>query len=94
MGLSHHLELTTMDAREHVHLMSQRLDQYPNLRLDISWDVIYNAYQHLGRRFYTRFSTSSTRILPSAGFRSSGEKTWEVYAHELEVIEPGLALSG
>ena len=34
MGLSK--ELTTMDAREHVHLMSQRLDQYPNLYLDIS----------------------------------------------------------
>lgn len=88
MGLSK--ELTTMDAREHVHLMSQRLDQYPNLYLDISWDVIYNAYHRWGDVFIPFFNEYSTRILPGSDFVAAATKTWEVYAHELEVTSRAL----
>ena len=88
MGLS--TELTTMDAREHVHLMSQRLDQYPNLYLDISWDVIYNAYHRWGDVFIPFFNEYSTRILPGSDFVAAATKTWEVCAHELEVTSRAL----
>ena len=88
MGLSK--ELTTMDAREHVRLMSQRLDQYPNLYLDISWDVIYNAYHRWGDIFIAFFNEYSTRILPGSDFVAAASKTWEMYAHELEITSRAL----
>ena len=88
MGLSK--ELTTMDAREHVRLMSERLDQYPNLYLDISWDVIYNAYHRWGEVFIPFFNQYSTRILPGSDFVAAASKTWEDYARELEVTSRAL----
>jgi hypothetical protein len=88
MGLSK--ELTTMDAREHVRLMSERLDQYPNLYLDISWDVIYNAYHRWGEVFIAFFNQYSTRILPGSDFVAAASKTWEDYARELEVTSRAL----
>ena len=88
MGLSK--ELTTMDAREHVRLMSERLDQYPHLYLDISWDVIYNAYHRWGEIFIPFFNQYSTRILPGSDFVAAASKTWENYAHELEVTSRAL----
>jgi hypothetical protein len=88
MGLSK--ELTTMDAREHVRLMSERLDQYPNLYLDISWDVIYNAYHRWGEVFIPFFNQYSTRILPGSDFVAAASKTWENYAHELEITSRAL----
>ena len=45
-----------MDAREHVRLMGERLEQYPHLYLDISWDVIYNAYHRWGEIFIPFFN--------------------------------------
>ena len=83
MGLSK--ELTTMDAREHVRIMSERLDQYPHLYLDISWDVIYNAYHQWGEVFIPFFNEYSTRLLPGSDFVAAASKTWQTYAHELEV---------
>jgi hypothetical protein len=88
MGLSK--ELTTMDAREHVRLMSERLDEYPHLYLDISWDVIYNAYHRWGEIFIPFFNQYSTRILPGSDFVAAASKTWENYAHELEVTSRAL----
>jgi len=88
MGLSK--ELTTMDAREHARLMSERLDQYPNLYLDISWDVIYNAYHRWGEIFIPFFNEYSTRILPGSDFVAAASKTWENYAHELEITSRAL----
>ena len=88
MGLSK--ELTTMDAREHVRLMGERLEQYPHLYLDISWDVIYNAYHRWGEIFIPFFNQYSTRILPGSDFVAAASKTWENYAHELEVTSRAL----
>jgi hypothetical protein len=88
MGLSK--ELTSMDAREHVRLMSERLDQYPHLYLDISWDVIYNAYHRWGEIFIPFFNQYSTRILPGSDFVAAASKRWEDYARELEVTSRAL----
>ena len=79
-----------MDAREHVRLMSERLDTYPHLYLDISWDVIYNAYHRWGEIFIPFFNQYSTRILPGSDFVAAASKTWENYAHELEVTSRAL----
>ena len=66
MGLSK--ELTTISPEQHVRLMGERLDAYPNLYLDISWDVIYNAYHRWGEIFIPFFEAYSTRILPGSDF--------------------------
>ena len=83
MGLSK--ELTTMDPDLHVSIMSERLDQYPNLMLDISWDVLYNAYHRWGNIFLEFFNEYSDRILPGSDFVAAGTKQYGDYARELEV---------
>jgi predicted TIM-barrel fold metal-dependent hydrolase len=83
MGLSK--ELTRMDPNLHVTIMRQALDRYPNLMLDISWDVIYNAYHQWGTIFIKFFNEYSTRILPGSDFVAAGSKDFGRYAHELEV---------
>ena len=88
MGLSK--ELTTMSPAQHVRLMGERLDAYPNLYLDISWDVIYNSYHRWGEIFVPFFNAYSTRILPGTDFVAADYKTWEDYARELEVTSRAL----
>ena len=92
MGLSK--ELTTISPEQHVRLMGERLDAYPNLYLDISWDVIYNAYHLWGEIFIPFFEAYSTRILPGSDFVAADYKTWEDYAHELEVTSRALRVLG
>jgi hypothetical protein len=88
MGLSK--ELTKMDPNQHVSIMKELLDKYPNLYLDISWDVLYNAYHQWGDIFIPFFNEFSTRILPGSDFVAAGTKNYEKYAHELEVTSRAL----
>ena len=88
MGLSK--ELTKMDPNQHVSIMKELLDKYPNLYLDISWDVLYNAYHQWGDIFIPFFNEYSTRILPGSDFVAAGTKNYEKYAHELEVTSRAL----
>jgi len=88
MGLSK--ELTKMDPNLHVSIMKELLDKYPNLSLDISWDVLYNAYHQWGDIFIPFFNEYSTRILPGSDFVAAGTKNYEKYAHELEVTSRAL----
>lgn len=88
MGLSK--ELQKMDADEHVAIMSRLLDQYPLLMLDISWDVLYQAYHQWGGVFVPFFNRYSTRILPGSDFVAAGAKTFDRYANELEVTSRAL----
>lgn len=83
MGLSR--ELTTMDPNQHVSIMSERLDNYPNLMLDISWDVLYDAYHQWGSIFLEFFNEYSDRILPGSDFVAAGYKSYGDYARELEI---------
>ncbi len=83
MGLSK--ELTTMDPDKHVAIMKDLLNQYPNLMLDISWDVLYNAYHQWGDIFVAFFNEYSTRVLPGSDFVAADTKEFEQYAKELEV---------
>jgi hypothetical protein len=88
MGLSK--ELKHMDPNQHVAIMKRALDRYPNLMLDISWDVLYEAYRQWGAIFIQFFNEYSTRILPGSDFVAAGKKDFEQYAHELEVTSRAL----
>jgi len=88
MGLSK--ELTKMDPKQHVAIMKGLLDKYPNLYLDISWDVLYNAYHQWGSIFIPFFNEYSTRILPGSDFVAAGSKDFDKYAHELEITSRAL----
>lgn len=88
MGLSK--ELTKMDPNQHVSIMKELLDKYPNLYLDISWDVLYNAYHQWGDIFIPFFNEYSTRILPGSDFVAAGTKDYKEYARELEVTSRAL----
>ena len=83
MGLSK--ELTKMNSKLHVAIMRKALDTYPNLMLDISWDVIYNAYYQYGQDFIDLFNAYPTRILNGSDFVASADKPFEQYWKELEV---------
>jgi predicted TIM-barrel fold metal-dependent hydrolase len=88
MGLSK--ELTKMDPHQHVAIMKELLDKYPNLYLDISWDVLYNAYHQWGSIFIPFFNEYSTRILPGSDFVAAGTKNYDKYAHELDITSRAL----
>jgi hypothetical protein len=92
MGLSK--ELQHMDARQHVAIMKEMLDRNPNLMLDISWDVLYNAYHEWGQVFLDFFNEYPTRILPGSDFVAAGSKKFSAYANELEVTSRALRLLG
>jgi predicted TIM-barrel fold metal-dependent hydrolase len=90
MGLSK--ELTRMDADQHVATMKRLLDEYPNLMLDISWDVIYNAYRPDGQTFIDFFNDYPTRILPGSDFVAAGTKEFATYENELDITSRVLRL--
>ena len=86
MGLSR--ELTTMDPARHVELLTEMLENHPDLMLDIAWRVIDDAYFSTpeGRAAYVPFlNTYSERVLPGTDFLASRDKDLEVYRTELEV---------
>jgi hypothetical protein len=72
--------------------MKKLLDQYPNLMLDISWDVLYNAYRPMGEVFIEFFNAYSTRILPGSDFVAAGTKDYSNYENELEITSRALRL--
>lgn len=84
MGLSK--ELAHMDATRHTKLMARLLNTYPNLMLDISWNVLNTHYfsKPAIRAVYVDFfNTYSERILPGTDFVASRNKSFEVYEKEL-----------
>jgi len=83
MGLSK--ELTKMDPEQHISIMKAALDSSPNLMLDISWDVIYNAYHEYGALFVKFFNEYPDRILPGSDFVAARNKKPDQYAKELEI---------
>ena len=74
-----------MDPALHISIMKQALDKSPNLMLDISWDVIYNAYHEYGAQFLAFFNEYPDRILPGTDFVAAANKSPDQYAKELEV---------
>ena len=86
MGLSK--ELTDIPASDHITLMTRVLDENPNLMLDITWRVIPDNYfqteENIGA-YTTFFNTYYNRILTGTDFVASFNKTFGVYAEEVEV---------
>ena len=88
MGLSK--ELSHMNPEEHVALMKRMLDNNPNLMVDISWDVLFNAYHQWGDIFVPFFNEYSTRILPGTDFVAASSKSFDEYAKELDITSRAL----
>lgn len=88
MGLSK--ELSHMNPEQHVAIMKAELDRYPNLMLDISWDVLFLAYHEWGSVFIPFFNAYSTRILPGTDFVASRNKDFNQYRKELETTSRAL----
>ncbi|HET6900304.1 MAG TPA: amidohydrolase family protein [Vicinamibacteria bacterium] len=83
MGLSK--ELSHMDPEQHVRIMKEALDSSPNLMLDISWDVLYEAYHEYGAIFVKFFNEYPDRILPGSDFVAARSKKPDQYAKEQEI---------
>ena len=79
-----------MNPEQHVAIMKAELDRYPNLMLDISWDVLFLAYHEWGNVFIPFFNAYSTRILPGTDFVASRNKDFKQYAKELETTSRAL----
>ncbi|MQY11412.1 hypothetical protein SRB5_15280 [Streptomyces sp. RB5] len=86
MGLSK--ELTTMDPDRHIAIMKGLLDRYPLLTLDLSWRVLEDTYfskPGIREKYAAFFDDYPTRAIPGTDFVASRDKSYEVYAQELEV---------
>ena len=86
MGLSK--ELTSIPVEQHIAMMSKYLNAYPSLMLDITWRVIPDNYFQTEADIaaYTDFfNTYYNRILTGTDFVASFNKTFKVYAEEVEV---------
>ena len=86
MGLS--LELLNMDPARHVELMTEMLENHPNLMLDIAWRVLDDAYFSPpgGRDMYVPFlNAHSERILPGTDFLASRDKDQDAYRIDHQV---------
>ena len=86
MGLSN--ELKSIDADEHIAILSRLLDAHTRLLLDISWRVIYDNYfvEPEMRASYIEFLNAySDRVLPGTDFVALHSKNYEIYDEELRV---------
>lgn len=88
----HHLglskELTTIKPQKHIDILTDLLDKYPNLYLDISWRVLYDNFfkeKDSRKRYVKFFNQYPTRILPGTDFVAAANKTPDVYKKEVEV---------
>ena len=84
-------ELARMGANQHVSTMKKLLD-HPNLMLDISWDVLYNAYRPMGEVFLKFFNSYPTRMLPGSDFVAAGTKDYAKYENEIDITSRVLRL--
>ena len=83
MGLSK--GLIQMYPDKHIELMQEYLDRFPNLMLDISWDILEkNYFSKYRSRYVDFFNAYSTRILPGSDFVAASTKNFTVYREELQ----------
>lgn len=84
MGLSK--ELKTMNAEEHIQIMSSFLDKHSNLMLDISWYILEDNHFRKKRDLYVSFLNKySGRVLPGTDFVASKDSNFKIYKSELKV---------
>ncbi|QBC42616.1 amidohydrolase family protein [Iodobacter fluviatilis] len=84
MGLSK--ELTNIDPDTHIKILSNLLDKYPNMMIDLSWRVIADNYffkPEIRAKYVPFINKYSTRILPGTDFVASNDKTFDSYLGEL-----------
>lgn len=86
MGLSR--EQTKLDPQLHIAILSRLLDANPNLMLDISWRVLYEAYfRHAAIReqYVAFFNRYPKRILTGSDFVAAKGYQQRDYKREVEI---------
>ncbi|MCD8504230.1 MAG: glutaminase A [Burkholderiaceae bacterium] len=86
MGLSK--ELTRIDPAQHIAVMEDFLQRYPNLMIDLSWRVVDDLYfskPDIRAHYIDFLNRHSMRILQGTDFVGSRNKNFDVYREELEV---------
>ncbi|OUS13500.1 hypothetical protein A9Q89_02695 [Gammaproteobacteria bacterium 53_120_T64] len=86
MGLSK--ELTNMDPKRHIEILTRLLDTYPHLMLDLSWRVLWDSYfydEEIRRQYVAFINQYSTRFLPGTDFVALDKKDFDDYKDDVNV---------
>ncbi len=86
LGLSR--ELAVIDADTHIGVLESLFGRYPNLMADISWRVIDDnlfSDPDVRARYVPFLNRWSGRILPGTDFVASANKSFDIYARELDI---------
>lgn len=85
LGMSR--EQRDMEPRQHTRILSEMMDEYPKLWVDISWSVLYDYYfsDPSRRPFYVDFLNQySQRVLTGTDIVASEHTGFSEYERELE----------
>ena len=86
MGLSK--ELTNMDPKRHIEILTRLLDAYPHLMLDLSWRVLWDSYfydEETRSQYVAFINQYSTRFLPGTDFVALDKKDFDDYKDDVNV---------
>ena len=76
--------------QQHVKLIDARLNQYPNLYIDLSWDVLYDSIYHdpeEEKPYVELINKHPTRFLSGSDHVAAATKTESSYSDMLSLIE-------
>lgn len=85
LGMSR--EQRDMEPRQHTRILSEMMDEYPNLWVDISWSVLYDYYfsEPTRRPFYVDFLNQySQRVLTGTDIVASENTGYSQYERALD----------
>lgn len=75
--------------QEHVKLINDRLNKYPNLYIDLSWDVLYDSIYHDSEEekpYIELINAHPTRFLSGSDHVAAATKTESSYRNELAKV--------
>mmetsp|Transcript_28794 Transcript_28794/g.46430 ORF Transcript_28794/g.46430 Transcript_28794/m.46430 type:complete len:166 (-) Transcript_28794:64-561(-) len=75
--------------QEHVKLIDDRLNQYPNLYIDLSWDVLYDSIYHDSEEekpYVALINKHPDRFLSGSDHVAAATKTESSYRNELAKV--------
>ncbi|MEM6805172.1 MAG: amidohydrolase family protein [Bacteroidota bacterium] len=85
MGLSR--ELTNIDPDKHIKILTDLLDRYPKLWIDLSWDVLWDSVffkEEVRAKYISFLNAYPTRFLTGTDFVASANKSYKDYKAALE----------
>lgn len=77
-------ELQHIDPARHMAILEDIFGRSNNVMIDLSWDVLYQAYHQFGPEYAAFINKHSDRVLTGSDFVAAGTKGFAQYAKELE----------